>query len=266
MTNIYYKKKWGQIFLTNQNTINSIINIINPKQHQSIIEIGPGTGALTTPILKYIDFLTVIEYDKQLSNILLKKFDNRKLKVLNQDVMKVNFFYLFNQSRQKLRLFGNLPYNISTKLIIYLFQYIDIIYDMHFMLQKEVGDRIVAQPNNKNYGRLSILTQYYCKVFPLLEVSNTSFTPVPKVKSIIIKFIPHNNYNPNPKIDVKLLSMITQLAFCQRRKTIRNSLSSFFNAKDIKKLGLNSKLRAENLTVQQFCFLTKHLYNKHYLK
>lgn len=269
MQNKYYKnhvvkKKWGQIFLNDPNVINDIINFINPQKHQTIIEIGPGLGALTQPILNIIDFLIVIECDSQLSHKLLHIFGKKKLKIFNQDVMTVNFFHLSNQFKQKLRLVGNLPYNISTKLIIYLFQYINIIYDMHFMLQKEVGNRIIAQPNNKDYGRLSILTQYYCKVFPLLKISNISFVPIPKVESIMIKFVPYHNNSAYPIVDIKLLSTITQAAFHQRRKIIRNSLSCFFSAIEIEKIGVNANIRAENLTIKQFCMLTKLLYNKYY--
>lgn len=257
------KKKWGQIFLQDQNIINSIINSFNPKKTQLIIEIGPGLGALTKPILNIVDFLIVIERDTQLVNKLLKNFGNEKLLIFNQDVMKINFFKIQNHTQQKIRLIGNLPYNISTKLIIYLLKYIDTIQDMHFMVQKEVGERIIAKPNNKNYGRLSILTQYYYKVYPLFQISKKSFFPIPKVESVMIRFIPYNNQNkPYPIINTKLLSIITQLAFHQRRKIIRNSLSSFFNEKDMLIHNINTNFRAENLTIQQFCVLTKILYNK----
>lgn len=267
MKNKYYKnhiikKKWGQNFLNDQNIISSIIKIINPKQYQTIIEIGPGLGALTQPILNIIDFLILIELDLQLINKLRQICDHKKLKILHQDVMTVNFFHLCNQSKKKLRLIGNLPYNIASKLIIYLFQYIDIIDDMHFMLQKEVADRIIAQPHSKNYGRLSILTQYYYQVFPVLKISKHSFIPSPNIESAMIKFVPHHHSNPYPAINVELLSMITQAAFHQRRKIIRNSLSPFFSATEIIKQGININMRAENLTIQQFCMLTKVLHNK----
>lgn len=256
------KKKWGQVFLKDQNIINSIIDIFNLQSNQTIIEIGPGLGALTIPILNIIDFLILIEYDSLLANRLHKIFGIKKVKILSQDVMTVNFLSLLNKSKQKLRLIGNLPYNISTKLIIYLLQYTNIIYDMHFMLQKEVGDRIIAQPNNKNYGRLSILTQYHYQVSSVLNIPNTSFIPIPKVESVMVKFIPYHDYTPYPVIDIKLLSMITQSAFHQRRKTIRNSLSNFFSTEDIMQHNIDTNVRAENLTIQEFCILTKTLYNK----
>lgn len=255
-------KKWGQVFLHDQNIINTIINIINPKKYQTIIEIGPGLGALTKPILNIIDFLIAIECDLLLSDNLNKMFGNEKIKIFTQDVMKTNFFKLLNPSKQKLRLIGNLPYNISTKLIIHLFKYINIIHDMHFMVQREVGDRIVAQPNNKKYGRLSIITQYYCKVVPVLKVPKTSFFPTPKIESVMIQFNPYHIKNPYPKVDMTILSLITQLAFHQRRKIIRNSLSSLFDMKEITQHGININSRAENLTINQFCILSKTLLNK----
>lgn len=261
---IHTKKKWGQIFLQDQNVIDSIINIINPQKNQTIIEIGPGLGALTKPILDIIDFLILIECDESLSNKLTLMFKNKKIKIFTQDVMKINFFHLLEHPQQKLRLIGNLPYNIASKLIIYLFKYIDIIYDMHFMVQKEVGNRIIAQPNNKQYGRLSIITQYYCKIDLLLKITNTSFIPIPKVESVMLQLIPHNTYNRYPKVNTNLLSLITKLAFHQRRKTIRNSLSDLFNITEMIQHNINFNLRAENLTINQFCILTKILYNKKY--
>lgn len=255
------KKKWGQIFLKDQDIISTIIHIFNPQKNQTIIEIGPGLGALTQPMLKFIDFLILIELDPHLSQKLNQNF-NSKIQIFNQDVMTINFYNLLNKSTNKLRLIGNLPYNIATKIIIYLFNYIDIIHDMHFMLQKEVGHRIIARPHNKHYGRLSILTQYHYNVYPILEISKYAFLPTPKVESIMIKFTPHNRHTAYPIIDTKLLSQITRLAFHQRRKIIKNSLSSVFSTTEMIQNGINVNIRAENITIQQFCILTQLLYNK----
>lgn len=176
--------------------------------------------------------------------------------------MKTDFFLLSTQSKQNLRLIGNLPYNISTKLIIHLIKYINVIYDMHFMIQKEVGDRIVAQPNSKKYGRLSIITQYYYKIYPLLAVPKKSFIPKPKIESIMMKFIPYHIHTPYPKVNIKLLSLITQLAFSQRRKIIRNSLSNLFSITEMIQHNIDINSRAENLTINQFCILAQILHNK----
>ncbi|WP_331828423.1 16S rRNA (adenine(1518)-N(6)/adenine(1519)-N(6))-dimethyltransferase RsmA [Candidatus Blochmannia sp. SNP] len=268
MKKIYYyknhfiQKKWGQIFLSDQNIINAIIKSINPKKYQKIVEIGPGLGALTKQILNAIDidFLILIERDSNLVNRLIQTF-NKKIKIFNQDAMTINYFDLSNQVGQKLRLIGNLPYNIATELIIYLFRYVNVIDDMHFMFQKEVGRRICAGPNNKEYGRLSIITQYHYKIIPLFKIPATSFVPIPKVESLMMRFIPHTNA-PYPIIDVKKLSLLTKLAFRQRRKTLRNSLSTFFNQTEIIQQGINPTLRAENITINQYCALTAILNNK----
>ncbi|URJ28052.1 16S rRNA (adenine(1518)-N(6)/adenine(1519)-N(6))-dimethyltransferase RsmA [Candidatus Blochmannia vicinus (nom. nud.)] len=267
MKKIYYKnhciqKKWGQIFLNDQNVINAIVKSINPKKYQKIVEIGPGLGALTKQILDTIDidFLILIERDSNLVNRLIQMF-NKKIKIFSQNVMITNFFDLSKQFGQKLRLIGNLPYNIATELIIYLFKYLNVIDDMHFMFQKEVGRRICADPNNKEYGRLSIVTQYHYKTIPLFKIPATSFIPIPKVESLMIRFIPHTN-TPYPVIDVKTLSLLTELAFRQRRKTLRNSLSTFFNQTEIIQQGINPTLRAENITINQYCTLAAILNNK----
>ncbi|CAD83647.1 dimethyladenosine transferase [Candidatus Blochmanniella floridana] len=266
----YYKnhviqKKWGQIFLKDQNIIHSIISILNLKKYQNVIEIGPGLGALTKPISDIIDFLILIERDPNLVNRLLHTFTSKKVKIFNKDAMTIDFSKLLTNPNQKIRLIGNLPYNISTKLIIHLYKYINIIHDMHFMLQKEVAQRIVAQPNNKAYGRLSIFAQYYCKVQALLEVPKKSFIPIPKVESMIVQFIPYHTNNPYPTVNISLLSLLTKFAFHQRRKIIHNSLSSLLNSTEIIQCGINTESRAENLTIQQFCKLTTILHHKYNL-
>ncbi|WP_159714770.1 16S rRNA (adenine(1518)-N(6)/adenine(1519)-N(6))-dimethyltransferase RsmA [Blochmannia endosymbiont of Camponotus nipponensis] len=260
--NHFIQKKWSQVFLKDQNTIDTIIKTFNPKNHQKIIEIGPGLGALTKEILNIVDpnSLILIERDFNLVKRLTQMF-NKKINVVYQDIMRINFFDLSHQVGQKLRLIGNLPYNIATKLIIYLFKYINVIYDMHFMFQKEVARRLYASPNNKEYGRLSVIAQYHCKIIPLLKIPATSFVPIPKVESIIVHLLPHTN-TPYPIINIKQLSLLTKLAFSQRRKTLRNSLSILFDESEIKQEGINPTLRAENITISQYCILTAMLKNK----
>lgn len=255
------KKSLSQIFLKDQNIINTIIKIINIQKNQKIIEIGPGLGALTKHIINIIDNLVVIEQDSNLSNRLFQILNKKNFQIINQNVMKTDFFYLAQQANQKLRLIGNLPYHISTKLIIYLFKYINIIHDMHFMLQKEVAKRFLARPGNKEYGRLSIIMQYYYKIIPLLHIPKTAFIPIPKVESMMIKLLPHHN-SPYPVINIEKLSLLTKLAFSQRRKLIKNSLSKILNTTEITQQGIDITLRAENLTIQQYCILANILYKK----
>lgn len=255
------KKKMSQIFLQDPTIINTIINLINIKKNQKIIEIGPGFGALTKHIIKIVDFLIAIELDQNLSTQLLRMFYKKNIKIFNQDIINIDFYYLFQKNKQKMRLIGNLPYHISTKIIIHLLKYINVIHDMHFMFQKEVAARLLAQPNNKNYGSLSIITQYYYKIIPLLNIPKTAFFPIPKVESMMIKLSPHNN-SPYPAIDITQLSILTKLAFSQRRKIIKNSLSTLFNVQEMKNQGIDITLRAENLTIYQYCILTKILTNK----
>ncbi|URJ25209.1 16S rRNA (adenine(1518)-N(6)/adenine(1519)-N(6))-dimethyltransferase RsmA [Candidatus Blochmannia ocreatus (nom. nud.)] len=268
MKKLYYKnhfiqKKWGQVFLKDQNIINDILTNFAPKKNQKIVEIGPGLGALTKKLLQItsdINSLIVIECDLNLVKQLNQIF-NKKLNIYHQDVMNINFIDLSLRMGKKLRLIGNLPYNISTKLIIYLFQYIHVINDMYFTMQKEVADRILAAPNSKAYGRLSVLTQYYCVNTPIINIPKSSFFPIPQVRSTFIKLIPHHII-PYPKINIAHLSLITKLAFGQRRKILRNSLSEIFRSNEMLKQGINPKLRAENITINQYCTLTSMLNDK----
>ncbi|WP_457913484.1 16S rRNA (adenine(1518)-N(6)/adenine(1519)-N(6))-dimethyltransferase RsmA [Candidatus Gillettellia adelgis] len=256
------RKRFGQHFLTNQLIIDSIVAAIRPQPKEAIVEIGPGLGALTNPIGSHIDHLIVIELDRDLvarltNHSLLKD----KLTIYHKDVMMVNFFEIAKKAGKPLRVFGNLPYNIATPLIFHLFRYTQVIHDMHFMLQKEVVNRLIAHPNSKTYGRLSIMAQYYCKIIPVLEVPPTSFTPEPKVDSVVVRLIPHSVI-PNPVDDVCMLRRITTQAFNQRRKTIRNSLNNLFTPTQLIALGLDISLRAENLSVVQYCQLVNWLINK----
>ena len=155
-------------------------------------------------------------------------------------------------------MFGNLPYNISTPLMFHLFSYTDAIADMHFMLQKEVVNRLVAGPNSKAYGRLSVMAQYYCQIIPVLEVPPTAFTPPPKVDSAVVRLVPYTTL-PHPVKEIRLLSRITTEAFNQRRKTIRNSLGNVFSLEALESLGIDPALRAENISVAQYCQLANYL-------
>ncbi|OCG14955.1 16S rRNA (adenine(1518)-N(6)/adenine(1519)-N(6))-dimethyltransferase [Gilliamella sp. App6-5] len=251
----FARKRFGQNFLHDNDIIESIVAAIQPKADQALVEIGPGLAALTVPVSKHVDHLTVIEIDRDLASRLIENpFLNDKITVIEQDALTFDFNLLADQFGKPLRVFGNLPYNISTPLMFHLFQYANIIADMHFMLQKEVVTRLVAAPNSKDYGRLSVMAQYYCQIIPVLEVPPTSFKPAPKVDSAVVSLIPYKE-KPYFVNDIKILSRVTTEAFNQRRKTIRNSLSNMFTVEQLTKLNIDPSLRAENLTVQQYCQL-----------
>ncbi|QIQ21654.1 16S rRNA (adenine(1518)-N(6)/adenine(1519)-N(6))-dimethyltransferase RsmA [Zophobihabitans entericus] len=251
----FARKRFGQNFLHDDYIIESIVAAIQPKNGQALVEIGPGLAALTLPVARQVDHLTVIEIDRDLAARLAThpKLGD-KLTIIQQDAMTINFDELAKQAGQPLRIFGNLPYNISTPLMFHLFSYYDAIADMHFMLQKEVVNRLVAAPNSKAYGRLSVMAQYYCQIIPVLEVPPTAFKPAPKVDSAVVRLAPHAMI-PNPVKDIKVLGHITTQAFNQRRKTIRNSLGQLFTAEQFDSLNIDANLRAENLSVAQYCAL-----------
>ncbi len=258
----YARKRFGQNFLNDQYIIDSIVSAIHPQKSDAMVEIGPGLGALTEPVGEKLDALTVIELDRDLAaRLQTHPFLGPKLTIFQQDAMTFNFAELAAERGQSLRVFGNLPYNISTPLMFHLFSYQGAIKDMHFMLQKEVVNRLVAGPDSKAYGRLTVMAQYYCQVIPVLEVPPHSFTPPPKVDSAVVRLIPHVQ-SPYPAVDVKVLSRITTEAFGKRRKTLRNSLGHLFPDTVLTSLGIDNSLRAENVSIAQYCqlalWLTEH--------
>ena len=253
------RKRFGQNFLNDQFVIESIVSAIHPQKDQAMVEIGPGLGALTEPVGERLDKLTVIELDRDLAaRLQTHPFLAPKLTIYQQDAMTMDFGELSRTLGQPLRVFGNLPYNISTPLMFHLFSYTDAIADMHFMLQKEVVNRLVAGPNSKAYGRLSVMAQYYCQVIPVLEVPPTAFTPPPKVDSAVVRLVPYTTL-PHPVKEIRLLSRITTEAFNQRRKTIRNSLGNVFSIEALTSMGIDPALRAENMSVAQYCQLANYL-------
>ncbi|MCP2001676.1 MULTISPECIES: 16S rRNA (adenine(1518)-N(6)/adenine(1519)-N(6))-dimethyltransferase RsmA [Buttiauxella] len=253
------RKRFGQNFLNDQFVIDSIVSAINPLKGQAMVEIGPGLGALTEPVGERLDEMTVIELDRDLAaRLQTHPFLAPKLTIYQQDAMTMDFGELSQKIGKPLRVFGNLPYNISTPLMFHLFSYTDAIADMHFMLQKEVVNRLVAGPNCKAYGRLSVMAQYYCNVIPVLEVPPTAFTPAPKVDSAVVRLVPHATI-PNPVKELRVLSRITTEAFNKRRKTIRNSLGHLFSPEVMAELGIDATLRAENISVAQYCKLANYL-------
>ena len=240
------RKRFGQNFLHDQNIVHKIVRAINPQPDEHIIEIGPGHGAITDLILKSGCKLDVIEIDRDLAAELRLKHPG--LNVIESDVLKYDFSDI--QATKPLRVIGNLPYNISTPLLFKLFSETNRIFDMHFMLQLEVVDRMAASHSTSDYGRLSVMSQYYCSTEKLFVVPPDAFVPKPKVKSAIIRLKPKGD----SKLDtnISLLEKIVLQAFSMRRKTIRNALKGFVSEKDIHSLGLDPRSRPENLTLQNY--------------
>ncbi|MCP5245025.1 MAG: 16S rRNA (adenine(1518)-N(6)/adenine(1519)-N(6))-dimethyltransferase RsmA [Burkholderiales bacterium] len=248
------RKRFGQNFLVDRQIIAEIINIINPYPEDHIIEIGPGLGALTRPLLKTLDHLTVIELDRDIVEKLKKEFPQDKLTIHSADALRFDFSTLGND----LRIIGNLPYNISTPLLFHLSQFSASILDMQFMLQKEVVERLVAKPSTSDYGRLSVMLQYRFEMEQVLSVSANAFHPVPKVESAIVHLRPIKNKIPVVTNEV-LFAQIVTTAFSQRRKTLRNTLSRYLTNDDFVRLALDPGLRAENITVAQYIHIANDL-------
>lgn len=248
------KKRFGQNFLCNEFIINEIIRLINPTLEDFIVEIGPGLGALTTHLIGKTQKLHLIEIDRDLIEHLLQKF-NTQAQIHNIDALQVNYQTLFNNV--PIRVIGNLPYNISTPLLFHLAQFSNI-KDMHFMLQKEVVERICAKPNTHNYGRLSVMLQYRFETDQLLNVSNNCFNPIPKVESAIVRLIPKPNLS-GLNIDENKLNKVVTTAFNKRRKTIQNSLKTLITEGIFEKLQIDPKKRAENLNVEEYITLSHYL-------
>ncbi|MCR3756090.1 MAG: 16S rRNA m(6)2A1518,m(6)2A1519 dimethyltransferase [Sodalis sp. Psp] len=255
----FARKRFSQNFLHDSYIIESIVTAIHPQPGQAMVEIGSGLGALTEPIANRVNSMTVIELDRDLvARLGTHPFLQSKLNIVQQDVMTVDFAALCAEQGQLLRVFGNLPYNISTPFVFHILNYTHAIYDMYFMLQKEVANRLVAKPGNKTYGRLSVMAQYHCQIIPVLEVPPASFKPAPKVDSATIRLVPYDTL-PFPVRDLNKLATLTNLAFNQRRKMLINSLGNLFSTEQLKEQGIDATLRAENISVEQYCRLANVL-------
>jgi 16S rRNA (adenine1518-N6/adenine1519-N6)-dimethyltransferase len=248
------RKRFGQNFLHDPGIIQQIIYAINPKNGENLVEIGPGQGALTLALLPLVKQLHAIELDRDLLEPLAEQ--SRPLGELilhNQDVLKFDFSKLIKEG-QPLRVVGNLPYNISTPILFHLLEYAGAITDMHFMLQKEVVERMAAHPGTKTYGRLSIMLQAKADVTPLFTIGPGAFKPAPKVDSALVRLQPANP--PQYSIENwRRFSEIVSQAFSQRRKTLRNSLRKAVSAELIEAAGIAPKSRAEQLSVADFARL-----------
>jgi len=253
------KKKFGQNFLVDQQIIAGIIAEIRPEPEDHMVEVGPGLGALTRPLLKKLNHLHVVEIDRDIIARLESDYpqDNLKSKLTIHagDALEFDFSTL----PAPLRIVGNLPYNISSPLLFHFASYAGRIRDMHFMLQNEVVERMVAGPSTPAYGRLSVMLQYRFHMEKLLDVPPESFRPAPKVDSAIVRMIPL----PASEILVRnerLFAEIVKAAFGQRRKTLRNTLRSYLDEEDFARLGIDAQLRAENLAVAGFARVADYLH------
>ena len=249
------RKRFGQNFLVDENIIRKILLSIDPQKTDCFVEIGPGRGALTFPMLSHIDALDVIEIDKDLAENLSIHEQSSKLHIHCMDALKFDFKTLY-KSGQKLRLVGNLPYNISTPLLFHFLKYSEILDDLHIMLQKEVADRICSQPNKKTFGRLSVSIQARCQIEKLFDIKPNSFYPRPKVISSMVRLIPDQNLHDEL---ANKLNWVLKLAFSKRRKKISNALKTLFELSDFEKLNIDPFKRPENLTVDDYINLSKSI-------
>ena len=250
------KKHLGQNFLHERGVIDKIILALDPKPGERIVEIGPGQGALTLPLLERHGDVTAIEFDRDLLVPLTAAADagGGKLRLINRDVLQVDFTRLADELGGPIRLIGNLPYNLSSPILFHALEHAASIIDMHFMLQKEVVDRMAAGEGSKVYGRLSVMLQASCKVTPLIKVPPGAFRPAPKVDSAVVRLVP----KPAGEVQVRdhaRFAHIVRAAFGQRRKTLHNALKDVCDDDAIRAAGLEPQLRAEQVPVNGFIAL-----------
>ena len=250
------RKRFGQHFLHDPYVIQKIVQAIDPQPGQHLVEIGPGQGAITLPLLTHLPHLDVVEIDRDLIAFLQQQAGD-KLTIHNADALRFDFCSLRQHPQERLRVIGNLPYNISTPLLFHLFSQSRCIADMHFMLQKEVVDRMLAPPGDKTYGRLSVMVQYHCALTPLFDIGPGAFRPPPRVESAVIRLIPHTH--PPVVCDPLRLQQVVTQAFSHRRKTLRNAVGNWFSAEQIAALGIDPGLRPECLDLAAFAKLAQQL-------
>ena len=253
------RKRFGQNFLHDAGVINGIAGAIAPQADDHLVEIGPGQGALTESLITGGCQLDVIELDRDLVPGLLAAFSiYPRFRLHSEDALKFDYASLAS-GQERLRIVGNLPYNISTPLIFRLLENAAIIRDMHFMLQLEVVERLAATPGNKTWGRLGIMTQYHCQVEHLFDVPPEAFNPPPKVQSAIVRLQPWQE-SPWPDCDEAKLRQVVRAAFAQRRKTLRNNLKGLIDSAGLEILGIDPGARAETLQLTQFIEIANATY------
>jgi 16S rRNA (adenine1518-N6/adenine1519-N6)-dimethyltransferase len=254
------RKRFGQHFLHDPGILARIVAAIAARPDDHLVEIGPGEGALTLPLLRAAGRLTAIELDRDLIEPLRERARNvGELSIVNADVLTVDFSALAHGA--PIRLVGNLPYNISTPILFHCLAHAAAISDMHFMLQKEVVERMAAAPGSKTYGRLSVMLQLRCTVEPLLRVPPGAFRPPPKVDSAVVRLEPLPAQRL-PEVDFTLIEQLVRAAFGQRRKTLSNALAKFAGAAQIDAAGIDPRARAEQLAPSAYVALAQYLANK----
>lgn len=250
------RKRFGQNFLTDDAVLHNIIRTIDPKPDDTMVEIGPGLAAMTKLLLAGLDRLHVVELDRDLVERLRKNFDPKKLIIHSADALQFDFAAIPVPAGRKLRVVGNLPYNISSPLLFHLADIAPYVEDQHFMLQKEVVERMVAEPGSKTYGRLSVMLQWRYHMELMFIVPPTAFDPPPRVESAIVRMIPIAH--PLPCEPAKLQQVVLK-AFSQRRKVIRNCLAGMFAESDLIDAGIDPQLRPEAIALAQYVVLANRL-------
>lgn len=255
----FARKRFSQNFLIDTGVIDAVVEAIGPRHADRMVEIGPGLGALTTPLLDHLDTLHAVELDRDLIVRLQQRFGSR-LVLHAGDALAFDFASLadLGHARPSIRVVGNLPYNISSPLLFHLASFADDVIDQHFMLQDEVVDRMIARPGSKDYSRLSVMLQYRYAIDKLIEVPPESFQPPPKVTSAVVRMIPHAR-GELPAVDIACLGEIVTAAFSQRRKMLRNTLGAYRERIDFDALGFDLARRAEHVTVPEYVQLAQRL-------
>ena len=249
------KKELGQNFLIDEVALNRIIELINPRNEDHFLEIGPGRGALTKRLSDKAKRLDAVELDQDLL-LSLKLINSNKLFIHNESILNFDVDRIIEY--EKIRLVGNLPYNISTEIMLWAFDSLKQLEDMHFMFQKEFGERLSAEPNNKSYGRISVLTQYLTELEKVLYLEPSSFRPKPSVESVFIRFKPKKDRHILSPISIKLQE-ITKATFMHRRKMIGKSLKNILTTQQIAQLDIDLSLRPENLSVNDYVRIAEQL-------
>lgn len=248
------RKRFGQNFLVDSGVISAIVSAINPLRADTVVEIGPGLGAITEPLMVRLDHLHVVEIDRDLIARLRKQHTPKRMTIHEGDALAFDFASI----GRELRLVGNLPYNISTPLLFHLAEYVGIVRDMHFMLQKEVVERMVAVPGESDFSRISVMLQYRFHLEWLIDVPPESFDPPPKVQSAVVRLIPKDVADLNAKSQQKL-SQVVQAAFSQRRKMLRNTLKGTLSDAGFAELGIPMTCRAEDISVEDYVRIANYL-------
>jgi len=246
------RKRFGQNFLTDDHVLNNIIDAIAPRRGETMVEIGPGLAAMTALLLKSLDHMHVVELDRDLVTRLEKAYPRERLTVHSGDALKFDFGSIPVPDGQKLRVVGNLPYNISSPLLFHLAEFAHLVEDQHFMLQKEVVERMVAEPGTKAYSRLSVMLQWRYDMAMLFIVPPTAFDPPPQVDSAIVRMVPTRRQLP---CDGKRLEAVVAKAFSQRRKVIRNCVAGMFTEAQLVEAGIDPGVRPEAVSLEQYVAL-----------